>query len=158
MLLGNHEQMMLDTFCSNEPHKARRLWTSNGGGNTYRTMMYRLSVEQRTQILRFVQELPDNLEIKINGNNFYMVHGYSGDTHYKRIWGRPEPPPETPPIPGKTVIVGHTTTYWMDFVDDRPFKIWHGPGLIDIDCGCGSNSALRRLACLRLEDMKEFYV
>ena len=158
MLLGNHEQMMLDTFCSNDPHRARRLWNRNGGGNTYRTMMYRLSKEQRMQILRFIQKLPDHLEIEVGGNNIYMVHGSTGETRYERIWGRPEPPPEEPPMPGKTVIVGHTATYWMDFVDDRPFKIWYGPDLIDIDCGCGSGSDMRRLACLRLEDMKEFYV
>ncbi len=31
--------------------------------------------------------------------------------------------------------------------------------MIDIDCGCGNrNAAHRRLACLRLDDMAEFYV
>ena len=144
LIEGNHEQMMLDTFCSNDPHRARRLWNRNGGGNTYRTMMYRLSKEQRMQILRFIQKLPDHLEIEVGGNNIYMVHGSTGETRYERIWGRPEPPPEEPPMPGKTVIVGHTATYWMDFVDDRPFKIWYGPDLIDIDCGCGSGSDMRR--------------
>ena len=33
-----------------------------------------------------------------------------------------------------------------------------GIGLIVIDCGCGSGYELRRLACLRLDDMEEFYV
>ena len=34
-----------------------------------------------------------------------------------------------------------------------------GDGIIDIDCGCGNrNAAHRRLACLRLDDMAEFYV
>lgn len=41
---------------------------------------------------------------------------------------------------------------------DSPFEIFHAPGLIGIDCGCGNETDLRRLACLRLEDMREFYV
>ena len=41
---------------------------------------------------------------------------------------------------------------------DQPLSIWHGDGLIDIDCGCGNASEHRRLSCLRLDDMAEFYV
>ena len=41
----------------------------------------------------------------------------------------------------------------------RRFFIMHGNGIIDIDCGCGhQKTAHRRLACLRLDDMAEFYV
>ena len=36
--------------------------------------------------------------------------------------------------------------------------IIHAPGLIAIDCGCGNATDLRRLACLRLDDLKEFYI
>ena len=98
------------------------------------------------------------MEVEVCGQQFYLVHGNIGDNRHDRIWGRPEPPPEEHPIPGKTVIVGHTCTFWMDLIEDRPFKIWHGPGIIDIDCGCGNETDMRRLACLRLDDMKEFYV
>ena len=42
--------------------------------------------------------------------------------------------------------------------NSEPFKIWYGDGIIDIDCGCGNKTDLRRLACLRLEDMAEFYI
>ena len=35
----------------------------------------------------------------------------------------------------------------------------HRDNIIDIDCGCGNlRSEHRRLACLRLDDMAEFYV
>ena len=34
----------------------------------------------------------------------------------------------------------------------------HGNGVIDIDCGCGLKTEYARLACLRLNDMAEFYV
>ena len=36
--------------------------------------------------------------------------------------------------------------------------LYFGNGLIDIDCGCGNKTELRRLACLRLDDLKEFYI
>jgi hypothetical protein len=35
-------------------------------------------------------------------------------------------------------------------------KIWHGGQMIGIDCGSGYPD-VGRLACLRLDDMKEFY-
>lgn len=163
MILGNHESMMLDTFWSNNDYDSRRLWKGNGGGSTYRKMLYGTSTEERLRILRFIQELPDHLEIEVNGRQFYLVHGNVGETRYDRIWGRPEPPPKEPPIPGKTVIVGHTCTYFMNlhaegYDEDVPFEIFYAPGLIDIDCGCGNDTDQRRLACLRLDDMKEFYV
>lgn len=163
MVIGNHEQMMLDSFWTNNDYDARRLWKYNGGGCTYRTMVYKTPTEERLKILRFVRELPDHLEIEVNDQQFYLVHGNVGDNHRDRIWGRPEPPPETPPLPGKTVIVGHTCTYYLNtltegYDEDSPFKMFYGPGLVDIDCGCGNETELRRLACLRLDDMKEFYI
>ena len=36
-------------------------------------------------------------------------------------------------------------------------KIYHGPGFIDIDCGCGYDMPIKALACIRLEDMVEYY-
>ena len=93
MIVGNHEQMMLDSFWSNNDYDARRLWKYNGGGSTYRKMVYGTTTPERLRILRFVRELPDHLEIEVNGRQFYLVHGNVGDNHYDRIWGRPEPPP-----------------------------------------------------------------
>lgn len=162
-IIGNHEAMMLDTFWSVDGYDARRLWSSNGGGNTYRTMKYKTPTAERLRILRFIREAPDEIEVEVNGQKFYLVHGYVGQTHHDRIWGRPEPPPKEPPILGKTVICGHTCTYFLnlyceDHNEDAPFEIFYAPGLICVDCGCGNKTELRRLACLRLEDMKEFYV
>lgn len=35
-------------------------------------------------------------------------------------------------------IVGHTPVNFLTGVSGQPFRIWHGDGIIDIDCGCGS--------------------
>lgn len=163
MILGNHEELMIATLGPRNEIGARKIWRENGGGNTYRTMVYILSADKRNRILDYVQQLPDHLEIEVNGRQFYLVHGNYGKTRYERIWGRPEPPPSKPPIPGKNVVIGHTCTYYLnlyceDYDEDAPWEIFYGPGLIGIDCGCGNEGELRRLACLRLDDMREFYI
>lgn len=159
LILGNHERMMLDTFGSGDTYDARRLWQYNGGGITRRILIYKRTPEERVKLLRILRSLPDHLDIEVNGRKFHLVHGYPSDDPYLRIWGRPEPPPEEPPIPGVTTIIGHTSTYFLNGEDEsKPLTIWHGPGLIDIDCGCASGASCRQLACLRLDDMAEFYV
>ena len=75
-----------------------------------------------------------------------------------RVWARPDKETANP-LPGKMVIVGHTPTpYLMELNKSEAFRIWRGEGIIGIDCGCGNKTPRRRLACLRLEDMAEFYV
>ena len=163
MIIGNHEDMMLKTLGKHNEYHARRLWQQNGGGSTYREMVYGATPEERNQILQYVSELPDYLEIEVNGRNFYLVHGNVASTRVERIWDRPDPPPDEPPIPDTTIICGHTCTYFLNlytegYDENSPFEIFYAPGLIGIDCGCGNETDLRRLACLRLEDMQEFYV
>ena len=36
-------------------------------------------------------------------------------------------------------------------------KILHTLGFVNIDCGCGYDMPMKALACLRLEDMVEYY-
>ena len=63
------------------------------------------------------------------------------------------------PSPDTICIVGHTPTVFLTGRTDEDCSIWHGNGILDIDCGCGNlNAPHRRLACLRLDDMAEFYV
>lgn len=74
-----------------------------------------------------------------------------------RIWRRPKPD-DPPYFEDRIAIVGHTPTCYMSGDMESPFAVWHGNGLIDIDCECGNKTELRRLACLRLDDLKEFYI
>lgn len=61
-----------------------------------------------------------------------------------------------------TMIFGHTpTTIFSPADSNGRGRIWHGGSghLIDIDCGCAvREDRYAMLGCLRLEDMKEFYV
>jgi len=156
MLLGNHEQMCLDTLGPNNVCGRRNLWLQNGGGDTYCELMYMMTPAERHHILQYLSSLPDHLDIDVNGKKFHLVHGYPSDEPDIRIWERPlsfAPPP----YPDRTVIVGHTPTCFMNLDESNPFAIWHGDGIIDIDCGCGNETPLRHLGCLRLDDMEEFY-
>ncbi|MBQ8603991.1 MAG: fructose-bisphosphatase class III [Oscillospiraceae bacterium] len=157
MLLGNHEQMCLDTLGPVPEFGARQLWQSNGGGKTRSRLLYVCTLPQRGKILRFMAGLPEFMDITVNGRRFHLVHGYPGDDRHRRLWGRPAPY-RPPPLENCTVIIGHTPTSLISGDDKTPLSIWHGNGVICIDCGCGHKTDLRRLACLRLEDMAEFYV
>lgn len=59
------------------------------------------------------------------------------------------------PFPDTTMVVGHMPTFLYGKQYEN--KIIHGKNetLFHIDCGCVFG---RKLACLRLDDMKEFYV
>ena len=157
LILGNHEQMCLDTMGRQNRVGARALWLSNGGGPTFAGLMYSRTASQRRRLLEAMAALPDHLDIEVAGRAFHLVHGCPGETTHDRIWGRPNPN-APPPLPGRTVIVGHTPTGHFTGNHGEPYSIWHGNGIIDIDCGCGDNDPNARLACLRLEDMAEFYV
>ena len=157
MLLGNHEQMCLDTLGPNNVYGSRALWTENGGSGTYQELLHMCELEERRRIINYLLELPDCLDIEVNGRRFHLVHGVPSDDHNIRIWDRPNADADAP-LPGRIVIVGHTPTCYMTGNQSEAFKIWYGNGIIDIDCGCGNKTEYRRLACLRLDDMQEFYV
>lgn len=158
MLLGNHEQMCLSTLGPRNELGARDVWRQNGGMATYRQLLYHCTPQRRNRILRFLSGLPDHLDLTVGGQNFHLVHGFPGADHHTRIWGRVESGSASP-YPDTVCIVGHTPTAFLTGRMDEDCSIWHGDGIIDIDCGCGSqNAPHRRLACLQLDDMAEFYV
>jgi serine/threonine protein phosphatase 1 len=178
IILGNHEHMMLDALhyphVSSELGREQRMnrWYRNGGKVTH-DYLKRIRKSLRTEIFEFLDKLPLNEEITVNGSRFILAHAapvelfeqYRSFTNYESekdfaLWYRFNEF-DTNPCDG-TVIFGHTITH--HFQQGEPLYIWHGPGLICIDCGSStpewdSSASTRkgRLACLRLDDMKEFY-
>ena len=84
-----------------------------------------------------------------------------GDSRQFAVWKRLQ---RFDNFPGDyTLIFGHTPTY--EYVITRPLQIYYKDRAIDIDCGAGTAESpswygffcYGRLACLRLDDMKEFY-
>ena len=179
LLLGNHELMMLNAIYYPVPEheewpedyldRKRRIWYNNGGDITHDYLKHiRKSI--RTEIFRFLDKLPTNYEIDVNGKHFILTHAAPACEYPKQayrydserdfcVWRRYD---EFPTIVGTTVIFGHTPT--NHYCLDTPLHIWHGNGWIGIDCGCAYPEGKDlwtgysgRLGCLRLDDMAEFY-
>ena len=131
----------------------------NGGSSTYRELLYHRTHQERNRnpALPFRPAGPlgpdsGRAEIPLGA---WVPGSRTCDT---RIWGRVESDSRSP-YPNTICIVGHTPTVFLTDRHNEDFSIWHGDGILDIDCGCGSMKAVhRRLACLRLDDMAEFYV
>ena len=173
MLIGNHEYMMLNVldpkpgfFPFEDP---RGLWYENWGEGTEKAFE-KLSIDEKRELIAYLNALPYNIDIEVKGAPFKLVHavpiewfpdlgGYYDEKEYA-VWARIDP---RKAINDYTLIFGHTTTCY--YQSGTPMKVWYGNGIIGIDCGSGwpdhSNKTTDhpqgRLACLRLDDMKEFY-
>ncbi|MGN1346161.1 MAG: metallophosphoesterase [Eubacteriales bacterium] len=180
MLLGNHEYMLLravgqpydqsDRDFGYDLAQSLAVWYRNGGGVTHQHLKH-IRKKKRQEIYAYLKSLPLNIDITVGGKPYKLVHGapldqyevygqeFRGPTHYA-VWKRLQ---DTDPLPDSyTLVFGHTPT--RHFQPDCPMGIYYGNGRIGIDCGSGypegpdyEYSAFGRLACLRLDDGKEFY-
>lgn len=172
MILGNHEYMMLRALeqpydpgevC--DPLSCTYLWYRNGGQVTHSHFKH-IRKQLRSEIIAYLRSLPLNIDITVNNRPFKLIHGgplewyeaytvrYRTPTYFA-VWKRLE---HTDPHPKScTMIFGHTTTH--HYQPGSPMTIYYGGNLIGIDCGSGypDDDPMGRLACLRLDDMKEFY-
>ena len=158
MLLGNHEYMMLNALQNEEDIP---LWYRNGGLITHKRWK-KQRIAAREKIVEFINALPLTAELEMNGIKYHLVHGKypkaemienitAEELKKAIIWSRVHPG-ETGPEDA-VVIFGHTPTIYYQEYD--PMQIWYRKNLIGIDCGAAYPEG--RLACLRLDDMKEFY-
>lgn len=168
MLLGNHEYMMLRYLSPDATGTDIRRWNWNGNAPTLSAYLkQKAKVQQR--IRSYLQNLPTHMELEINGNRFYIVHGFPGENVHDEVWGRPNMDSENP-IPDCRLIIGHTKVLSMIQSEEERIRyaielenrgehlrILHTHGFINIDCGCGYDMPIKALACLRLQDMKEYY-
>lgn len=169
MLLGNHEYMMEQYFSPNATEVEIRRWNRNGNAPTVEAYL-QLSTEEQREIISFLQTRPSHLEVTVSGQRFYLVHAFPGENVHDEVWFRPEIGAPNP-MPGYQVIIGHTKVLSLIKPEEKRaaftaelenrgehLKIYHGPGFIDIDCGCGYDLPIKAMACLRLDDMAEYYV
>ena len=160
MLLGNHEHMMLSALADPDDEYLMQMWYRNGGDITHQQWK-KLPTASRQAMLRYLNRLPVNVEVTVQGKEYLLVHGGPEDgwdadnspypdkvTH--AVWQRLDPDVV---YSERTIIFGHTPTVYYQL--GRPMRIWYGRNMIGIDCGCAYDAG--RLACLRLEDGKEFY-
>ncbi len=180
LLLGNHEYMMLQAMThlvdpeggESEFEKAKhyRRWYRNGGRVTHANISH-IGRREREKIFAFLKDLPLSYEAEAGGVRYRLVHAapaelypvYGRDFTDERefaVWQRWNG--EEFPLLDCVTVFGHTPTMYYQKAD--PMRIWYGNGVIDIDCGSGFSDESKkgvlpggRLACLRLDDMREFY-
>lgn len=159
LIMGNHEYMLLESsyFDFHTIVPETRLWFRNGGDKTF-FQLRECSKEKVDKIVDFLSKLPIKVELSVNNKVFLLCHGSYSKYDIKEdiLWERTLA--NTKPILGKILIFGHTGTY--HYQDDIPYKIWKNDSqtLINVDCGLARNSKASQLGCLRLDDMKEFYI
>ena len=164
LLLGNHEHMMIDALRHPDDDFALLRWWKNGCEPTFRRF-HALDEGSREALLRYLESLPVQLETRVNGRDYCLVHaapvelyepGWWKDEREFAVWHRM---PLTLPsqLQGRTVLIGHTPTVFVQQADWPRPRIAHGDGVIDLDCGCAFPNAGGQLGCLRLEDMTEYY-
>ncbi len=133
-----------------------------------------LAANEREAIKSFLSGLPYTANVQVGDKCYLLVHGglYAGSnddaTYYPRDEFFMQPvnkellekhgcPADT------TVIFGHTTTrdlnIWTNHTYKAPGSIWYDAKYKDkIGIDCGASYPNGQLACLRLDDMQEFYV
>lgn len=169
LLLGNHEYMCLQCYSPEATETDWRRWNRNNNLPT-RSGLDALEPDARKKLLDAMRCLPVHVELTVNGQRYYLVHGFPAGTLHDEVWNRPEPDTPTP-IPGVRVIVGHTPICCLGRDEEQEeaynrelaargekMRIFHAPGFIDLDCGCGYEIPTKALSCLRLEDGREYNV
>lgn len=159
LLKGNHEKLFEDAFRMEDYF----LWYYNGGIVTHNQMKER-GLGEMLDIYEYIINLP---LIKVV-NKFILVHAglksYDDnlelDEFLKQdettcIWSRENIGNEKK-YRDYTVICGHTPVQTIEKGCNHILKRY---GTIYIDCGCCfGEKAGGRLACIRLDDMNEYYI
>ena len=137
-------------------------WQMNGSVTTT-DEFHRCNCQTKQEILDFISDFELYAELEVKGKKYILVHAGLGNFHPDKpmweyeldelVWERPDY--EEAYFPDKYVITGHTPTIGIE-TNPRPGYIYQANNHIAIDCGCSFPGG--RLGCLRLDDMKEFYV
>jgi len=165
LLLGNHEVMLMNALNPFGTKHMIDVWANNGSAPTIKGLN-QLSVLERAKLRKYLKKAPTFLDVEVGGQKFHLVHAGPGNDDRTRLWERPSQY-AAPKWPDKRVIVGHTPTMYFhpsssSYLTKAPghMEIYRCDAFIGIDCGCGMpwNIPKKALACLRLEDMAEYYV
>lgn len=135
-------------------------WIQDGGQKTMEGFKA-LDDDMKEGVLEYLSDMSLYEEVEVKGRKYLLVH--AGIADFDPETSLDDYMPEdfiSEPIDikhelieGVTIIAGHTPTYLIEGAEKG--KILYGEGSIIIDCGAAFGEPL---ACLRLEDGKEFYV
>lgn len=158
MLLGNHEEFMLEYY--NGDGENRHYWAINGGNNTFDEIQ-NIGNDELDKILSYLKSLDLYKTIEVNNNIFHLCHAglefknglFKEQYRDYVLWSRDAFIYQDLQMlkENEFVVFGHTPTITINGKDE----IWKNNHKIGIDCGSIFGY---KLACLRLDDMKEFYI
>lgn len=165
LLKGNHEKFFEDYMQTG----SLTLWYHNGGDTTYAKIMNK-DFMYEDMLFRYINKLPyikvvdkfilthAGLTFPNNYENFTIDEFISIQDEDTCLWDRTTSKNLNRKFKDYTIVIGHTPVQSItDNYDETPY-ILKGEGVICIDCGCVFKQANGRLSCLRLDDMKEFYI
>lgn len=163
LIKGNHEKMYEESYeCGDYS-----LWYYNGGRITHNQIMNRDYI-YNDSLYKYISKLPYVMIV----DKFILVHAsiFLPNNHNELsiteliemqeedtcLWDRSNIDNDSK-FKDYTIICGHTPVQTITYNYDD-VKILHQKGHIYIDCGCVFKHRNGKLACLRLDDMKEFYI
>lgn len=161
LILGNHEDMFLDWY-----NYGNYCWISYNGGDTtlnqIQDYQMKSNINYLDAVAQYVSRLPLYKIAEVNNVKYFLVHAevdteidkeISYQSKDKLLWGREELHIDKQ-FEGYVVIHGHTPVQLIE--QNNSGTIIKRKHNIYVDCGACFNNG--RLGCLRLDDLKEFYV
>ena len=160
MLLGNHELMLYNGYINDGPAYYQ----------SHTDFREDLDEEERNSIIDWIENIPECKLVTIENKKFYLNHTQIASPKYfkENITDRMFPDYdrylEYNDLIVKDIICihGHVPTMEMRrwYNQENSSSIWKNKSetIIDIDCGAGYPKNGGKLGCLRLNDMKEFYI
>lgn len=176
LIKGNHEYLC-ERYLNGQI--SAELWDSCGGETTRREVSV-LPEEKKQALYYAIKELPIYITVKTGSAQYFLTHsGYHADccvrnpendlvdieASVQKAVARDQErylfSDDIHYIPAslrfdKRLIVGHYPTLFLP--EHHRAEIYHCSKYIDIDTGNERRNQGGRLACLRLEDGREFYV
>ena len=177
MLAGNHEYMatlclsylireisndIVDKLSNNTILELFEQWFMNGGKTTLEELIS-VNLETRNRVLNYLVRLKLYKEVEVGEKKFILVHAGLGNFKKSKklkdysimelVWDRMDYNKKY--FDDKYLVVGHTPTQLIKN-NKNPGYIYFNNNNIVIDCGCIYKGG--RLGCLRLEEMREYYI
>lgn len=159
-LMGNHELLFLDNY----------LHDTTGLYNTITEARESLSEDEMKKIINWIMDIPECKIVKLKDKVFYLNHTQVASQEYfeTELTDRMFPSYDRYmkyndlKIKDFICIYGHIPVMQMRawHKQEASNKIWKNKdgSVIDIDCGAGYPEQGGCLGCLRLNDLKEYYV
>lgn len=135
-------------------------WMQDGGQVTIEGFK-KLDADMKEGVLEYLEDMSLYEEVEAGGKDYMLVHAgivdYDPDQPFENYL--PEDfitesaDLDSRLMDGVTLVVGHRPTYEIEGAQKG--RIYHGEGVIDIDCGAAFGEPL---GCICLDNGKEYYI